>query len=105
MITPVSPGANVIEYHQNGLSSPSVKLIVTSGDGSVPEPWSTCPMRGSDEVVPEKFWNVATQVSVRSAVRSLLLVPVMRVLLSEPKLSDWPMKNVTALEPGLRNEF
>ena len=56
------------------------------GTGTAPLPWRTCASLGSDDVVPEKFCMVPTQVSVRSDIMSPFEEPVILVLESEPRL-------------------
>src|SRR5258708_11564803 len=56
------PGARVMGYDQYGLSSPSTKLTFEIGVAA-PGPHITCPMRGSVDTLPLKFWNEVTHVS------------------------------------------
>src|ERR1700682_4007696 len=52
-------------------------------------------MRGSDDVVPEKFWNVVTQRSAVVATLSPLDELTILVLESDPRLFAVIMLNVT----------
>src|SRR5258708_19091541 len=89
----VCPGLSVIEYAQKGLSSPLTKLMFAKGVGA-PAPWKTCPMRGSVEMPPEKFWKEVAQRSPVVTVASPLDVVTTIVLLSEPRLFDVTIVNV-----------
>src|SRR5258708_15312317 len=62
---------------------------------AAPGPHITCPIRGSDEVLPLKAWNEVTEVSAVVTRWSPLDVVTTRVLESDPRLFDVTMVNVT----------
>src|SRR5579862_3701056 len=75
-----------------------------SGTGA-PASCSTWPRRGSEVVLPVKFWKVVTQVEVVSGVVLPFESATMIVLLSEPRLFAITAVSVCGVAPVLVKMF